>query len=120
MSPKRRAQRIRLYAPLHATIDDLRVSIIDISAVGARIEHTFPLHVGFELTLKLTYEGVSVDVVSTVVRSRLDKSVSRDAIVYTTGLEFADGALGSEAVQDLIQEIVGMDFDARATYAIER
>ena len=70
-----------------------------------------------ELTLK--YEETSVDVRCVVVRSRLQKSVSRDAIAYTTGLDFAD-ASRLEAIQELIHEIVGSDFDARATYALER
>lgn len=119
MSEKRRTQRIRLYAPLHAAIGDGRVTIIDISAAGARVEHAFPLHVGLGVMLKLTYDGNEAEVSCTVVRSRLDKSVSRDAIVYASGLDFIEGE-GLTALQDIIEEIVGVDFDARATYAIER
>jgi PilZ domain. len=119
MFEKRRTQRIRIYAPLYAAIGDARVTMIDISAAGARIEHAFPLHVGLGVMLKLSFDGNVAEVKCTVVRSRLDKSVHRDAIVYLSGLDFAEGA-ELTAVQDIIEGIVGVDFDARATYAIER
>lgn len=118
MFEKRRTQRIHLYSPLHAAIDGIRVSAIDISSAGARIEHTSPLPLGSGIDLTLKYEQKSVTIRCIVVRSRLEKSVNRDAIVYTMGVDFAD-ASRLEDLQELIQEIVGVDFDARATYAIE-
>lgn len=119
MFEKRRTQRIHLYSPLYAVIDDVRVPVIDISTAGARIEHSFPMHVGSAVEVTLKYESTSFDIRCVVVRSRLQKSVSRDAIVYTTGLDFADSSR-IESLQELIHAIVGADFDARATYAIER
>src|SRR5512142_2571052 len=87
---KRRMDRVRLYAPISAEIDKTRVLLIDLNSIGARVEHPTPLHVGQEVDLNVRLDNESAVVRCQVARCRLDRSASRDAIIYDTGLRFAD------------------------------
>lgn len=115
---KRRLERIRLFSPLHAFVGTERVTLIDVSPIGARIETATSLGIGaiVEVTLRLGDDSMNIN--ATVVRSRLDRSITRDAIVYDTGLEFDDlPAEQSRTLRDLIRETARFDLDARRKYA---
>ena len=114
---KRRTQRIRLYSPIRASIDGNNVVVVDISAIGARIEHDAPLSVGKSVTLQLSLDEDVVEITCEVTRCKLQKSVSRDAIRYTAGLNFSarqDEALA--VVTRMISNVVRGDFEAREMF----
>lgn len=115
---KRRIQRVRLVAPLQAEVDSSKVMVVDISAGGARIEHHFAVQVGSEVTFTVRNGEDLIALRANVVRCRLDRSVSRDAIVYHSGLQFPDSE--DAAVQTLlrlIRDVVNYDLEARNNYA---
>jgi hypothetical protein len=117
-SEKRKAQRVRIYAPLHAEVDATRVMVVDLSSAGARIEHSFALPVGRDVVFRLTAGEQSVTLRATVIRCRLDRSVSRDAIVYNSGLSFPpEHDPDLDNLHRIIRELVNYDLDARKTYA---
>jgi hypothetical protein len=91
---KRRVQRLKLDAPVAALVGNLSVTIVDLSTVGARIEHDFPVTAGKRLALQFALASEKISVQCDVVRCRLQRSsVSTDSsIVYNTGLRFSDPA----------------------------
>lgn len=120
-SEKRRILRIRVFSPLHAILQNDRVTLIDISSVGARIESRTAIAIGSLAPLRLTLESDSVELTATVVRSRLDRSIAGDAIVYDIGLEFTDlDDATMRALKGLIRAAARIDLDARRKYARSR
>jgi hypothetical protein len=106
---KRRIQRIRPSEPIAATVAGVAVKIVDLSTVGARVEHEFPLSTGGMVRLQFTYSGETFDLSCQVVRCRLQRSVAlRDGgIVYNSGLRFADAEERSRAlVRELVASLV--------------
>jgi len=119
----RRAKRVRLFSPIGATIDGAKVTVVDISSIGARLEHGFPLTVGshVEVAFDSDTEGTIVSVPSEVVRCKLDKSIFKDRISYTSGLRFSEPD-GYEVrdLMNLVGRVVKEDLDARREYAKKR
>ncbi|HVT03522.1 MAG TPA: PilZ domain-containing protein [Thermoanaerobaculia bacterium] len=96
---KRRIQRIILNAPIPAFLGGLAVTLVDISTVGARIEHEFPLTGGRRFCLEFRLGDRKVAVQSEVVRCRLQRSaVGKEGFVYNSGLRFADPAEPARAI----------------------
>lgn len=107
--------------PLYAFVGGERVTLIDISAIGARIESQTQLAIGSTIDFSLRFEQQTVAFSATVIRSRLDRSIVRDAIIYDTGLDFSD--LDSKAlrsVRALIRATAKLDLEARRKYARQR
>jgi hypothetical protein len=88
----RRVQRIHLAQPLMARLGATQVVIVDVSLLGARIEHTTPLSAGAEARMDFTWEEEDIAVECRIVRSRLERfSVGADGLtVYHSGLEFTE------------------------------
>lgn len=105
---KRRIQRIQFPDPVPASIGGLGVALVDISTVGARIEHEFPLTGGRRFNLEFRLGDRRFSVQTEVVRCRLQKSVAgKDGIVYNSGLRFADPAEPSRAaVRQLVASLI--------------
>jgi PilZ domain len=117
-SEKRRFQRVLLYAPLHAEIDSAKVVIVDISSIGARIEHRHSLPVGHEIDLNLTLGSEILPVRCTVVRCRIEKSVFGDAVAYHTGLRFVNpDDMAIAKLMNHLRELVNQDLEARQSYS---
>lgn len=115
---KRRLERIRLYSPLHALISGERATLVDVSPIGARIEHATPLPIGAAVEITLRHEDRVVALSGTVVRCRLDRSLARDAIIYDTGIDFSGAPQEARAsLRELIGAIARLDLDARRKYA---
>ncbi len=95
----RRVQRIHLPQPLLARLGAAQVVIVDISVLGARIEHTTPLAAGTAGKLSFRWEELEILVDCRIVRSRLERfSVGADGLtVYHSGLEFTSVAGASKA-----------------------
>jgi hypothetical protein len=78
---RRRAPRVALPEAVDATVNDVPVRLLELSAIGARIEHErrFPLE---DAELRLEWREATVTLPIRVVRSEIVASV------YSTGIEF--------------------------------
>ena len=91
MQPRtRRVQRIHLAQPLVARLGAARVVLIDISLLGARVEHHTPLMAGSHTRVSFRWEDEEITADCRIVRSRLERfSVGADGLtIYHSGLEF--------------------------------
>lgn len=83
-------QRVHLAQPLLARLGSAKVVLVDVSVLGARVEHHVPLLAGSHTTLSFTWDGTEITSSCRIVRSRLERfSVGTDGLtVYHSGLEF--------------------------------
>ncbi|HEX9160755.1 MAG TPA: PilZ domain-containing protein [Thermoanaerobaculia bacterium] len=88
----RRVQRIHLATPVVARLGTAQVVLVDISVLGARVEHHMPLVAGGRSRLAFTWDDEEIITECRIVRSRLERfSVGADGLtVYHSGLEFED------------------------------
>ena len=88
----RRVQRIQLAQPLMGRLGATPVVLVDISILGARVEHTVPLQAGARARLSFVWEDEEMTMEAHIVRSRLERfSVGADGLtVYHSGLEFEE------------------------------
>jgi hypothetical protein len=86
----RRVQRIRLAQPVMARLGTAQVVLVDVSVMGARIEHHTPLAAGSRARLAFTFDEQEIATECRIVRSRLERfSVGADGLtIYHSGLEF--------------------------------
>jgi hypothetical protein len=114
MSRSRRVQRVHLSLPATGRFGSNQVVVVDISVLGARIEHHTPLGTatGASANLSFMLEDEQINVDCKVVRSRLERfSVGADGLtVYHSGLEFIDAAMETRLQ---LKRIIGR-FIARA------
>ena len=99
-SPRtRRVQRIHLATPVMARLGTVQVVLVDISLLGARIEHHIPHIAGARSKLAFTYEHEEISTECRIVRSRLERfSVGADGLtVYHSGLEFEETSADMKA-----------------------
>lgn len=92
MARSRRVQRIHLARPLIARLGATQVVLVDVSMLGARIEHHTPLSTGQQAALAFRWDEEDIEVECRIVRSRLERfSVGADGLtVYHSGLEFVE------------------------------
>lgn len=116
MDDRRTTQRVRLFTPVSASIEEGNVLLLDLSSNGARMQHSFALRVGSEVTLSLDYGTTHIEIDAAVVRCRIQQKAKR--LAYTSAVSFAteDDSI-IEAVTALIRDIVRDDLPARVTYA---
>lgn len=91
MQPRtRRVQRIHLAQPLVARLGSANVVLVDVSLLGARVEHHTPLIAGSHTRLAFRWDDEDIAAECRIVRSRLERfSVGADGLtVYHSGLEF--------------------------------
>jgi hypothetical protein len=115
---KRRIDRVRLYAPISASVEGQRITVIDVSEIGARIEHPFPLSTGSATLIIFDYNDVSVGVECEVVRCKLDRSMIVGSPSYTSGVRFVspdDPAVG--ILLEMLHSLVWEDLGARRKLA---
>lgn len=95
----RRVQRVHLAQPLLARLGSAQVLLVDISVLGARVEHHVPLAAGGYATFSFLWEGQQIATHCRIVRSRLERfSVGTDGLtVYHAGLEFEAVAADTKA-----------------------
>ena len=102
----RRVQRVQLAQPLLARLGSARVLIVDVSLLGARVEHHMPLAAGSTASFSFTWEDEEITGQCRVVRSQLERfSVGTDGLtVYHSGLEFDEI---SEPVRMKLKAMIG-------------
>jgi hypothetical protein len=86
----RRVQRVHLPQPLIARLANIQVVLVDISLMGARVEHHVPLAAGAYCRLSFDWNDEPISVNCRIVRSRLERfSAGPDGLtIYHSGLEF--------------------------------
>jgi hypothetical protein len=85
MQPRtRRVQRIHFPQPLTGRLGATEVRLIDLSVLGARVEHARPLAAGGHARIAFDWDGEPIAADCRIVRSRLEKGVHR------SGIEFVD------------------------------
>jgi hypothetical protein len=69
----------------------MRVAILDVSTVGARVEHSFPLAAGRRLRLEFPWREESITLECDVVRCQVQRAGSIAASnAYNSGLRFVE------------------------------
>ncbi len=103
----RRVERVRLAQPLVARLGATQVVLVDLSVLGARVEHHVPLAAGAFSKLTFEWEGRALTLGCRIVRSRLERfSVGANGLtVYHSGLEF--DRLPNESAKHLRQILCG-------------
>lgn len=88
----RRVQRIHLAQPVVAKLGSTPVVLVDVSILGARVEHSTPLQAGGRARLSFKWDDEEISAECRIVRSRLERfSVGSDGLtVYHSGLEFEE------------------------------
>ncbi|HKR63284.1 MAG TPA: PilZ domain-containing protein [Thermoanaerobaculia bacterium] len=88
----RRVQRVHLAQPLVARLGAARIVLVDISILGARVEHHVPLVAGAHARLSFEWQDETIETDCRIVRSRLERfSVGADGLtIYHSGLEFVN------------------------------
>jgi hypothetical protein len=108
MTRSRRVQRIHLSRPLTARLGSNQVVVVDVSVMGARVEHSAPLGTatGGQAHLSFNWDDEPIEVDCRIVRSRLERfSVGADGLtVYHSGLEFLEPA---RETRDALKRIIG-------------
>jgi hypothetical protein len=86
----RRVQRVHLPQPLVARLGASQVILVDISTLGARIEHHTPLSAGAFSRLAFRWDEHDIATECRIVRSRLERFSSgpNGMTVYHSGVEF--------------------------------
>ena len=90
ISHARRVERVHLPQPLMGRLGAAQVVLVDISTLGARIEHHQPIHANGHARLVFRWGDSEITAECRVVRSRLERfSVGADGLtIYHSGIEF--------------------------------
>lgn len=113
---RRRAERIKLSESLVARFGTEGVVLVDVSEVGAKIEHYHRIKVGEQKIFRLRVKELSVAIQSRVVVSKVHRFATGDdgLTVYRSGLEF------TTATQDDLETVQQMISSARAQTLVEQ
>jgi hypothetical protein len=114
MARSRRVQRIHLARPLIARLGTNQVVLVDVSMLGARIEHHTPLSTGQQAHLQFNWDEESIAVDCRIVRSRLERfSVGADGLtIYHSGLEFLEPSTETKAaLKKMIERFITRALD---------
>ena len=86
----RRVQRIRLAQPIVGRLGSTQVVLVDLSVLGARVEHHLPLAAGAFSKLTFQWDDRPLTLECRIVRSRLERfqAGANGLTVYHSGLEF--------------------------------
>jgi hypothetical protein len=86
---RRKAERIRLPEPIVARVGTMRVNLVDLSILGAGIEHPTALSFDEVVDLVFEWDAESISVHSRVIRCKLER-FSGGLTVYRSGLFFME------------------------------
>jgi hypothetical protein len=83
MQPRtRRVQRIHFPQPLTGRLGRTDVDIVDLSVLGARVEHRFPLGTGEHSHIEFEWDGHRIAAGCRIVRSRIERGVHRSGVEF--------------------------------------
>ena len=107
-------QRVHLAQPLMARLGVTPVVLVDVSLLGARVEHSTPLQAGGRARLVFLWEDDEIAAECRIVRSRLERfSVGPDGLtVYHSGLEIEEMTEEMRArLKNMIAIFIGRAFE---------
>lgn len=99
---KRNAERLPLETPLDATASGLAAKIMEISAIGCRIDHKEKLSIGGSVLLRFKWRNENIEIRAKLARTQL-KSAYPQGMYYESGLKFADSL---EEAPEAIRRVV--------------
>lgn len=113
---RRRAERIRLSESLVARFGTEGVVLVDVSEVGAKIEHYHRVKVGEQKIFRLRIKELSVAIQCRVVVSKVHRFATGDdgLTVYRSGIEFMT------ATESDLENVRQMISSARAQTLVEQ
>lgn len=102
----RRVQRVHLPHPIVARLGTSHVVLVDLSLLGARVEHHTPGSTGGRARLAFRWNDVEIVADCRIVRCKLERfSVGADGLtVYHSGLEFENVSI---EVRRVLKDIIG-------------
>lgn len=102
----RRVQRVHLAHPIAGRFGTAEVVVVDLSVLGARLEHRVPLPAGKRGVLSFLLDESPIALEVRVVRSRLERfSAGADGLtVYHSGVEFENAAVEARS---RLKEMIG-------------
>lgn len=102
----RRVQRVHLAQPVVARLGAIEVLLVDLSVLGARVEHHMTLAAGNRGRLTFDIDGERIVADCRIARSRLERfSTGTDGLtVYHSGLEFENL---EDSVRETLKAIIG-------------
>ena len=95
---KRAAERLPLDSPIHAIVGGHQAKIVEMSAIGCKVEHKEKLSLNSTVTVKFVWQNFPVELDGKVMRMQL-----RPGMTYESGLKFADSL---EEAPDVMRGIV--------------
>jgi hypothetical protein len=98
LEQKRNAERLPLDSPIDGTASGVPVRIVELSAIGCRIEHREKISLNSTTRLRFTWKARPVDLSAKVARQQL-----MPGMVFSSGLQFAKSL---EAAPQVMREIV--------------
>ena len=108
---RRKVQRIRLEQPVRGHLSGMRVSVLDVSTSGARVEHSFPLSPDRLLRLHFIWDDQDVSLECNVTRC-ITEQARGSLRVYNSGLDFtAVSGSSRKALVQMITELVTRDLE---------
>jgi len=84
---RRRSARFKLAEPFTAIVGRGTATLVDISATGARIRHTYPLARASEVRVKFDWKGERFEATAEVLASRV-VGIGENGTVFETRLRF--------------------------------
>lgn len=113
---QRAVQRVEPDYPVVGQLPAGNVIVANLSIVGARVEHQFPLAAGRRVRLDFSCEGESLSLLCDVTRCKLQRSSGRFGVVYSSGLRFCDPPeSASKALKRVIAGFVTRKLEATRT-----
>jgi|GEM_PF-2871742 len=108
---KRGIRRLPLKRPAAATFSASAISIINLSTVGAGIEHVMALTPGKRGRLEFFWGAHRLSLSCEIVRTKVKKGSPPDVPVYVTGLAFYDE---TETALTTLRKLIGDVLDKRS------
>ena len=87
---KRRIQRVRPDYPVIGQLPAGNVIVADLSIVGSRVDHQFPLAAGRRVRLDFSCEGEKLSIVCDITRCKLQRTSANGGVLYSSGLRFCE------------------------------
>jgi len=105
LEQKRNAERLPLDTPIEGTASGVAVRIVELSAIGCRIEHREKISLNSTTRLRFTWKARPVDLTAKVARQQL-----MPGMVFSSGLQFAKSLEAApEVIRDIVQSLTVED-----------